>query len=260
VSGTATALRVLVADDEPLARLRLVQLLEQRPEVTAVVEAADGDAAAAALAGDAFDLLFLDVQMPGRDGLAVLRGVPPATAPVTVLVSAYDDYAVAAFAHGTLDYLLKPYDDERFARMMERALRRLREAGAAEALRRGLGAFAGGGDPVYPQHLTVEVRGGTRLLRAADVDWVESADNYVAVHASGERLLCRAALAAVAGQLDPRQFFRCHRRFVVNLDRVREVYDLPGGGHQLVLHSGQRLPLSRRLRHALPRLGATPEA
>ena len=252
------ALRVLVVDDEPPARKRLTDLLRRRAEVAYVRECQDGDEAVAALRSDGFDLVLLDVQMPGRGGLDVLRELGPDAMPATILVTAHDQYAVQAFELHALDYLLKPFDNGRFDLAFYRALRRLGETAALAALRRDLGALLRGvtaARPAYPQHVALEARGRLRLVRTAEIDWVEAKGNYVRVRAGGEPLLCRATLNAVEAQLDPRRFFRCHRSVLVNLDRVREVQDLLGGRHRLLLADGSQLPLSRRQRRALPLLG-----
>lgn len=253
---TAPGLRVLVVDDEPLARRRLRLLLERRGEVGAIAEAEDGDAALAALRGGDVDLAFLDVQMPGRDGLAVARAVGADRLPAIVFVTAFDHYAVTAFELAAVDYLLKPFDDDRFAEAFERCRRRVAADGLA-ALRDGLAALLDPGAPAHPAtQLTVAKGERLVVLSVADVDWVRAAGNYVEVRARGETYLERITLARAAARLPSPPFLRIHRAVLVNTDRVAHIEVAAGGEPGVVLHDGTRLPVSRRYRRRLPTLGA----
>jgi two-component system LytT family response regulator len=250
----ASGLCVLVVDDEPLARRRITALLAHRPEVEAVREAGDGDAALAALDVDRVDVVFLDVQMPGRDGLAVARALGPDRLPAVVFVTAFDHYAVAAFDLAAVDYLLKPFDDARFHEAFARACRRL--AGDALAAQRDrLAAILSHLPAAVPAggQVTVEKGGRLILLPWADIDWVRAADNYVEIHARGEQFLARATLTRAAEQLPSPPFLRTHRAVLVNADRIAHI-EPSSGEHVVVLRDGTRLPLSRRYRRRLPTL------
>ena len=251
-----TGLRVLVVDDEPLARRRLHALLRRRPEVGRIAEAEDGDAALSALRQGDVDLAFLDVQMPGRDGLAVARAIGTGQLPAVVFVTAFDQYAVTAFELAAVDYLLKPFDDDRFADAFERARRRL--AGDSLATVRDrlavlLGA-AVGAPPASAGHITVEKAGRLAVLPVAEVDWLRAAGNYVELHARGDTYLVRNTLARAADLLPSPPFLRTHRAVLVNADRIAHIETLAAGEHGVVLRDGTRLPLSRRYRRRLPTL------
>jgi two-component system, LytTR family, response regulator len=250
-------LRVLVVDDEPLARRRLVALLRRRPEVGRITEAEDGDAALAALRHGDVDVAFLDVQMPGRDGIAVARAIGAGQLPVVVFVTAFDQYAVTAFELAAVDYLLKPFDDERFGEAFDRASRRL--AGDSLAtFRDRLAALLGGASsnaPASAGHITVEKSGRMVVLSLTEVDWVRAAGNYVELHARGDTYLLRGTLARAADRLPSPPFLRTHRAVLVNADRIAHIDTLATGEHSVVLRDGTRLPLSRRYRRRLPTLG-----
>jgi two-component system LytT family response regulator len=242
-------LRVLIVDDEPPARRRLRALLEADPEVTVVGECGDGPAAVAALRRDACDLVFLDVQMPGLDGLEVVRAVGPERMPAVVFVTAHACHAVPAFDAAAVDYLLKPFDRERFAQALERAKeavrgRRLLAAPPPAPAQRPAG------------RLLLRGQGRLYFLAADEIDWVEAAGNYLRLHAGGKTHLLRATLGGLAARLDPTRFVRIHRSALVNLDRVEELQPLFHGDYAVLLRDGTRLTLSRAYRAGLAaRLG-----
>lgn len=246
-------MRVLVADDEPLARRRLVALLERRADVGPIAQAGDGAAAIAQLAAGGFDLAFLDVQMPGPDGLAVARAIGPDRAPAVVFVTAFDQYAVAAFELAAVDYLLKPFDDERFTDAVERARRRIAGEGLAD-FRARLDAMLSAPSTPAPSVITVEKAGRLVVLPLADVDWIGAAGNYVEVHARGDAYLVRTTLTRALERLAPPAFLRTHRGIVVNAERIAHITPGARGEHHVVLRDGTRLPLSRRWRRRLPTL------
>ena len=229
-------LRVVVADDEPLGRKRLLDLLARAPGVAVVGVAETGDAAAAAVAASAPDVVFLDVRMPGRSGLDLAQALAT-EAPVVVLVTAHAEHAVDAFGAAVLDYLLKPFDDERFAE----ALARVRAAVA----RRTDAA------PTYETRLAVDVRGARHYVPLDRVDAVVADGVYAVVHAGAERFVLRESLASLAERLDPAVFLRVHRSAIVRLDRVARVAVTPAGTASAVLVDGTRLPVSRRQRDTL---------
>jgi len=239
-------LRVMVVDDEPLARDGIRALLEQDPEVAVVAEGT-GTEAAALIARTRPDILFLDIQMPEVDGFALLDQIGADAVPVIVFVTAFDRYALKAFEVHALDYLLKPFDDARFAKALkhakERALAHRRgevDARIAELLAERAAA--------PKSRFLIPVREKTIVVNAADIDWIEAADYYVSLHVAGASHLLRKTMDEIEKQLDPRQFFRVHRSAIVNIDRVREIHPLFRGDCALVLSSGQRVKLSRSRR------------
>jgi two-component system, LytTR family, response regulator len=277
---TVPKYRALIVDDEPVARRGVRLLLEHDPAVDIVGEAGSGREALEQIRRLAPDLLFLDVQMPEMHGFEVLAQLPPDTLPVVVFVTAYDQYALAAFEAHAVEYVLKPYTDDRFAAAVARAKLELERreawafrarlvdlvsqyegdralAAASSAARRGGGAREDGaredgareGD--HLRWLVVKASDRMRVVRTVDVDWVEAADNYVRVHAAGNAYLLHAAIAALESRLDPRRFVRIHRGTIVNLDRIRELQPYFRGEHVVMLHDGTRLKLSRHRRRAL---------
>jgi two-component system LytT family response regulator len=268
-------LRALVVDDEPLAREGLRLLLQGDAEVECLGEAQDGRQAAALIRRLRPDLVFLDVQMPEVDGFGALRLLPTAEWPAVIFVTAYDRYALRAFEVHAVDYLLKPFDDERFREALERAkaqirLRRLsilgerlldllaspdlpaRPApGQAQAAPPSPGPAPDPG-PAYLERLAIRDGGRVVFLVAAEIDWIEAADYYVEVHAGGRAYLHRESLNRLSGQLDPRRFVRIHRSALVNWDRVRELRQ-QGRDVQVVLRDGVTLKVARSHREHLPR-------
>ncbi len=266
-------LRVLVVDDEPLARQRVLDLLATAPDVEVVGTASTGRRAVAALAehraaGAPVEVVFLDVQMPGLTGLDVVREVGDAM-PETVFVTAYDHHALDAFDAAAVDYLLKPFDDDRFAQALARARRavRLREV---DALSGRLSALLGTDPtppappasaprPAYLERFAVESRGQTRLVPAAEVDYVVSDGPYAELHLGSETLVIRETMRTLEDRLDPARFFRIHRSTIVQLDRVDALLTAPGGDYAVRLKDGTRLRLSRSRRDPFAqRLGIDP--
>ena len=245
-------LSVLVVDDEPLARERIRALLDDEPEVKIVGECASGRTAIKAIQEKRPDLVFLDVQMPGVDGFGVVEQIGGAQMPAIVFVTAFDQYALKAFEVHALDYLLKPFDRERFQATLARAREaiRLRAAGAADqgmaALLESLAARR-----KHAERLLVKNGGKERLLAVEEVDWFEAAGNYVRIHTHGERLLLRETMANLELRLDPEQFARIHRSTIVNLKRVKELEPWFHGDYVVRLHDGQKLTLSRSHRARL---------
>jgi two-component system LytT family response regulator len=253
----AEGLRVLVVDDEAPARQRLVDLLRKDSRVGSTLEAANGKAAVEIIGREALDLVFLDVQMPELDGLQVIENVGAAAMPLTVFVTAYDKHAIRAFEANALDYLLKPFSDERWEAALARAKTRhdersLREFGR-NALRM-LAARSEGGH--YLDRLVVKRGGTTRFIRVADIDWIEGAGVYVNLHVAGKELLYRSALNELAGHLDPMRFIRVHRSAIVNIDSILELQPISHGEFEIVLKDGHRSRVSRTYRTQLEkRLG-----
>ena len=235
----ARLIRTLVVDDEPLARSNLRVLLARDPEIELVGECGTGAEALAAIRAQQPALVFLDVQMPELDGFDVLEQLGDAATPAIVFVTAFDQYALRAFDAGALDYLLKPYDDARFAQALARAKERIAQAAPAPAGR-------------------VTVKQGRQVLfvEIADIDWIESADYCVGLHVGAKTHLLRRSMAAIEAEFERAGFCRVHRTAIVNLARVRGLETGPDGETEVLLPDGVRVPLSRRHRAALQaRLG-----
>ncbi|MFK3741080.1 LytR/AlgR family response regulator transcription factor [Massilia sp. TN1-12] len=233
-------LRVAIVDDEPLARLAVRTRLARHPGIELVAEYGDGDTAAAGLADVCPDLVFMDVEMPGRSGLEVLASLPRQTRPMAILLTAYDGFALQAFELAAIDYLLKPIDDERLDEALERAL-------AAWPWRRApLPAQA-------PWTRTFSVRAGSRtvLVDVADVEHIEADGDYATLHVQGKEYLVRERLHALALRLDPQQFQRVHRSSIVRLDMVAELRALTNRDAVLRLRDGTLLRASRTYMPAL---------
>jgi two-component system LytT family response regulator len=247
-------IRVVIVDDEPLARRGIRQLLAAHPDVEVAGEARDGPEAVRVLREVAPDLVFLDVQMPEMDGFAVLRRLDPARLPAVIFVTAFDTFAVRAFDQHALDYLVKPLHEARFHQAMARARERLRSRQAVELARHlSLLLAAEGKDapdppPEAPRRLVVATAGADLVLELAEIQWIEADDYYAAVHARGRRHLVRESLASLEARLEPARFVRVHRSAIVNLAQVREVRAGPGPDAAVVLHDGTQVPLSRRRR------------
>ena len=253
----AKRMHVLVVDDEAPARQRLVDLLKKDRQVGAVLEAADGKAAVEIIGREALDLVFLDVQMPELDGLQVIQTVGAAAMPLTVFVTAYDQHAIRAFEANALDYLLKPFSDERWEAALARAKTRHDERNFLEFGRSVLHMLAMRSEPGrYIDRLVVKGSGTTRFIRVADIDWIEGAGVYVNLHVAGKELLYRAALNELAGCLDPLQFIRVHRSAIVNIDSILRLQPISHGEFEIVLKDGHRSRVSRTYRTQLEkRLG-----
>jgi two-component system LytT family response regulator len=241
-------IRVLIADDEPLARERIRELLGQRDDVAVVGEARDGEEAVRMISDAAPDLLLLDVQMPALDGFEVLASLEPEQTPAVVFITAFDEYAVRAFEVRALDYLVKPFHRARFHEAVDRAIAKPRDLDAirellAEVRRPWLTRFVvRSADEIY-------------FVKAADVLWIESAGNYVKLHADGKEHIVRTSLRELEQRLDPALFVRVHRSAVVNLDFIKKLEPYFHGEFVITLKDGSRLTSSRsysaRLRQLL---------
>jgi len=255
----AEGLRVLVVDDEAPARQRLVDLLEKDGQVGSVLEAANGRAAVEIVQREALDLVFLDVQMPELDGLQVIEAVGADVMPLTVFVTAYDQHAIRAFEANAVDYLLKPFSDERLEAALARAKARRDEHSLQEfgrSVLRMVSAKPATGR--YLDRLVVKSGGRTRFIRVADIDWIEGAGTYANLHIVGKELLYRAALHELADKLDPMRFVRVHRSAIVNIDSIVELQPISHGEFEVVLRDGHRSRVSRTYRAQLEkRLGQT---
>ncbi len=255
---TLEPIRVLVADDEIPARQRLIDLLRRDEQVADVLEAADGQTAVEMIQGKHPDLIFLDVQMPELDGLGVIDAIGAAEMPLTVFVTAYDQHAIRAFEANALDYLLKPFSDERFEATMVRVKMRLDERSMQEFGKRVMKmvAVAPAAAERKLDRLVVKSGGTTRFIRVVDIDWIEAAGVYVTLHVAGKELLYRAALNDLAEKLDPRRFVRVHRSALVNIESILQLEPISHGEFEAVLKNGARTRVSRTYRIQLEkRLG-----
>ena len=249
------AVTVLVVDDEAPARKRLTALLSDDREVGRILEAQNGLAATTVIQEERPDIVFLDVQMPGVDGFGVIDALGAENMPLTIFVTAYDKFALQAFETDAIDYLLKPFTDERYARTMARAKKRLHEvrdgdandpnAFGPELLK--LAARRAQPGAIW-NWMAVRTRSATHLVMTEDIDWVEAAGMYVTLHVGDAEYLYRAGLGTVADRLDPFNFVRIHRSSIVNLKSVAHLERRSHGEFDVVLKSGKRLLLSRSYR------------
>lgn len=250
-------IQVLVADDEAPARQRLLDLLRKDHDVEKIVEAVDGLSAVEAIRAQRFDLVLLDVQMPELDGMGVIDAVSAEEMPLTIFVTAYDQHAIRAFEANALDYLLKPFSDERFEAAMGRVKTRLDERSLREFSQRMLRMVSAA--PASERRwdrLVIKSAGTTRFLRVADIDWIEAAGVYVNLHVAGKELLYRTALNELADHLDPKRFIRVHRSAIVNIESILQLEPLSHGEFDVVLKNGSRTRVSRTYRALLEqRLG-----
>ena len=256
-------IRTLIVDDEPLARRGLALRLARHADIEVVAEACNGREAFFAISEHLPALMFLDVQMPGIDGFELLRAVPASQLPLTVFVTAYDQYAMRAFDANALDYVLKPIDDARLDEAIERARRGLAARDSDEhcaRLLRLLGSVSGRPDLTLEQALAdadgetsatpeerLSIKDSGRILRVpvADILWIDAAGDYMCVHTPSETHVLRATMRELEGRLDPRRFQRIHRSTIVNVARVKELRSHLNGEYFLILDSGQQLKLSR---------------
>lgn len=254
-------IRTVIVDDEPLARDNVRLALEKELDVEVIAECADGDAAIEAIRELEPDVVFLDVQMPGTGGFDVVHEIGPEEMPAVVFVTAFDEHALRAFEVHALDYVLKPFDDDRFSDAVEHARRTLRMRRDEESFRRGLSALMtdvhgspdGSGRPRFASRLMVRLRDRIHFVRTEDVDWFEAAGNYVRLHVADRSHLIRSTMSAIEERLDPQQFVRIHRSTIVNVDRIKEIQPWAGGDYLAILKSGQQLRISRGYRDTLLR-------
>lgn len=254
---TAPKIRTLVVDDEPVARARVLALLKDEADIEVVGECGDGAQAAAAIEEAAPDLVFLDVQMPEMDGVAMARALGPERMPAVVFVTAYDDYALDAFEIHALDYLLKPFSAERFQSALTHAREHLAQRRATTLGRQLLDLLPEIRKPVQGRdRIVVKSSGRIYFVRTADIDWCEAAGNYVRLHVGQQAHLVRDTMGHLESSLNADLFIRIHRSAIVNVDRIQELQSSFNGEYVVLLRNGTRLTLSRGYRDALQtRLG-----
>ncbi len=245
-------LRTLIVDDEPLARDRIRSLLEQEENIEIIQECRDGREAVAAIESTTPDLVFLDVQMPEVDGFGVIEAVGAERMPTVIFVTAYDQFALRAFEAHALDYILKPFDSERFHRALERARRsveRQKEDDLSERLRGLL-------EELRPKAKYLDrlvVRSGARItfLRTDEVDWIDAEGNYARLHVGKKSYLLRETMSGIEAKLDPERFIRIHRSTIVNVERIKSLETLFQGEYVVHLEDGTKLTSSRGYRDRL---------
>lgn len=253
-------IRTAIIDDEPLARRRINELLEERDGFEVVGQFTTGGEAVHALVDQEIDLLFLDIQMPGLDGFGLLESLDGECPPAVIFVTAYDQYALRAFDVDAVDYLVKPFADERFDLALDRARRELAEDGR-ESLRNQIlrvlddenrRARSGrhtseenGESAHYLERIVIKTGDRVLLARTTDIDWIEAANYYAKVHVGPETHLVRESLNRFEMRLDPGRFARIHRSTIVNLDRVKELRPWFHGAYVVIIEDGTELKMSR---------------
>jgi two-component system, LytTR family, response regulator len=252
-------IRTLIVDDEPLARRNLRLLLEKDPQIEILDECRNGREAVKSIEQHAPDLVFLDIQMPEMDGFDVLEQVGAEGMSAVVFVTAFDQYALKAFEVHALDYLLKPYDDNRFSQALKRAKSQLESREINKVSKRLLALLeereslreVGSRKPTYLKRLMVKLTNRVVLLKVEEIDWIEADGNYAKLHIGAKSHLLREKMHDLEKQLDPDKFVRIHRSIIVNLNRIKELQPHFNGDYIVVLDSGRQLRLSRSRREQL---------
>jgi two-component system LytT family response regulator len=244
------SIRTVIVDDEPWARTRIATLLSSEPDFEIVAACASGDEAVNAMVTLAPHVVFLDVQMPGLDGFAVIDAVGVEAMPLVVFATAHDAYALKAFDAQALDYLLKPFDEERFRRTVLRVRRELQSRnGPDKSLERLMQTLRG--ERRFLQRMAVHSAGRVTFLKTLDIDWLEASGNYVTLHIGRDTHLLRDSLNALEAKLDPTQFVRVHRSAIVNVERIKELAPWSRGEQVLILRDGTQLTIGRAFRARL---------
>ncbi|HEY1677833.1 MAG TPA: LytTR family DNA-binding domain-containing protein [Candidatus Sulfotelmatobacter sp.] len=249
--------RIVIADDERLARQKVRMLLESEANVTVVAECQDGKQTVSAINVLRPDLLLLDIQMPDLDGFQVLNEIPAEEMPVVIFTSAYDQYAIRAFEAHALDYLLKPFDQERLHQAIERARIELLNSENREVTHRimellsHIKSGAGAGPSDSPNRLIIKAKGRVIFLDMDEIDWVEAAANYVRLNVAKEAYLLRETISRTAERLNPDHFIRIHRSTIVNVKKIKELIPVNSGEYIVVLKNGKELSCSRGYRGSL---------
>jgi two-component system LytT family response regulator len=253
-------LRVLIADDEPLSRQRLRRFVRSEPGIELVAECVTGMEAVNGIREKSPDLAFLDVKMPELDAFGVVEALSGAPRPAIVFVTAHDQFAVRAFEANAVDYLLKPFDRERFQTALRRVRERLRSSVSQQSNPSLLNLQA----EVRPhiktlERLTIKSNGRISVVKTAEIDWICAADNYVELHVGNTTHLLRTTITALASQLSPNRFVRISRSHLINLERIQEMRSKPHGDYLILLHNGITLTGTRNYRQNLARILGKPE-
>jgi two-component system, LytTR family, response regulator len=245
-------LTTLIVDDEPLARERLLGLLSNETDIEVLGQCRDGEEAVSAIHERHPDLVLLDVEMPRMDGFEVIDTIGPERMPMVIFVTAYDQHAIKAFQVRALDYLLKPFDRDRFSDALQRARTQIESQTNGDLGKRLLALMKDlKRDAPKTDRLVVKSGGRLFFLRADEIDWIEAAGNYVRLHVGNQSHLLRETMNAIEARLDPERFFRIHRCRIVNVERIQEMQPWLNGEYSVVLRTGVRLTLSRGYREKL---------
>jgi two-component system LytT family response regulator len=240
----------MIVDDEPLARDRVRALLAKDKNIEIVAEAGDGKSALKKIQSEKPDLVFLDIQMPVMTGFEVVEALPESERPAIIFVTAFDQYAIDAFEVHALDYLLKPFDSERFQTALNRAKQQI-EQGQLHELHSKITKLLTQTTKAAPDRLILKESGRVQFLTISDIDWIEANGNYVKIHAGKESHLFRATMKEMEERLAPNQFRRIHRNVIVNTERIKELKNWFNGEYVAVLTTGKELSVSRRFRKNL---------
>jgi two-component system LytT family response regulator len=243
-------IRTVIIDDERLARQRIRRMLSNSPDFEVIAEFENSQHGLDYLEDTGADLLFLDVQMPGLDGFALLEALNPARMPIVIFVTAYDEYALRAFEYHAFDYLLKPFDQTRFEKALDRARKQLTSQGSNnEKLLNLLNEIRQRNQE--PARFAIKTPGRVFFVRQEDIDWIEAADNYVNLHVGADTHLIRETMNSLEGRLDSRKFLRIHRSTIVNAERIKELRPWFHGEYVVLLKDGTELTLSRTYREKI---------
>ncbi len=248
-------IRTIIVDDEPLARDRIKRLLREEDEIDVIGECGNGADAIKAITSENPDLVFLDIQMPEKNGFEVIKSLPAKKLPTIIFVTAYDQYALQAFDVHALDYLLKPFNRERIKRAVARAREHIehRRIGNLDERLNSLITDLRG-EKRYLDRLVVKSVGRVFFLKSDEIDWIEAAGNYVKLHVGREAHMIRETMNGIEAKLDPRKFLRIHRSTVVHIDRIKELHPMFSGDYAVILRNGTELALSRNYRERFTEL------
>jgi two-component system, LytTR family, response regulator len=248
-------LKALIVDDEPIACRRIQRMLADDPEIQVVATSTNGEQALQAIQQFAPDLLFLDIQMPGMNGFALLEHIAPEKIPHVIFVTAYDQYALRAFEVHALDYLLKPFDRERFAAAVSRAKIHI-EKDRSTQINRGILSLLKefNTKAEYVKRLVIKTNGRIFFLKTDEIDWIEAEGKYVYLHVGKDAHLMRQSISGLETELDPDKFIRIHRSAIVNVERIQELQPWFHGEYRVLLRNGTQLMLSRSHREKLQSL------
>ena len=244
---TKSEIKVLIVDDELLGRKRICSLLSEHADIKIVGECVDGREAVEAIQNQKPDLVFLDVQMPKIDGFEVVGIIGTENMPAVIFVTAYNEYAIRAFEINAVDYLLKPFEKERFERAVDRAKREIETQELLTEIKENLRELLKEvkNEPSYLKRIPVKSSSGTTFVLTEEIDWISAAGHYLELHIGNETHLIREKLSVIETQLDPQIFMRIHRSTIVNLDRVKSLHPMFNGDQLVILKNGRELNLSR---------------
>ena len=242
-------IRTLIVDDEPLARERVKRFLRDERDLEILAECGNGRDAIKAIREKQPDLVFLDIQMPEKNGFDVIKGLESKSLPNIVFITAYDQYALQAFEVHALDYLLKPFNRERFHQAVKRAKEQIESRKRGEFDERLVSLISSiSPEKKYLERLVVKSVGRVFFLKSNEIDWIEASGNYLKLHVGRDSHMIRETMNAIEAKLDPSQFMRIHRSTIVNIDRIKELHPMFSGDYSVILRDGSELALSRNYR------------